>query len=184
RAVSGLVAGLEDRRFEVRYQCGAALARVVGRNPELTAKRSTVHEAVLREARVDRRVWESHRLLDEGASPFSDEVLRERTSRSLEHVFTLLSLVYPARPLRIAYRGLHTGDEALRGTSLEYLESILPPEIRECLWPFLDDRRSPESRAPTKDALDSLLASHDTIQLRLDELRRSPDEPTTAPDDA
>ena len=97
----------------------------------------------------------------------------------LEHVFTLLSLVYPARPLRIAYRGLHTGDDALRGTSLEYLESILPTDIRDCLWPFLDDRRVPGARRPTADALDSLLRSHETIQLRLDELQRDPGPPTS-----
>lgn len=178
RAVNGLLAGLEDRRFEVRYQCGAALARVIARNPGLAVDIHRVHEAVRREARVDRRVWESHRLLDEWDSPFSDEVLRERTSRSLEHVFTLLSLVYPARPLRIAYRGLHTGDDGLRGTALEYLESILPADIRDCLWPFLDDRRAPEARAASADALDSLLRSHETIQLRLDELQRHPDGPT------
>lgn len=180
RAVQGLVAGLADRRFEVRFQCGAALARVLGRHPRLTVDRETVHEAVLQEAGVDRRVWESHRILDEDRSPFSDDLLRERTSRSLEHVFTLLSLVYPAKPLRIAYRGLHTKDESLRGTALEYLESVLPPDIQGCLWPFLDDRRTADTSRPSADALDALLRSHETIQLRLDDIRRGEDE-TTSP---
>ena len=32
-------------------------------------------------------------------------------------------------PLRIAYRGLRTTDKSLRVTALEYLRSVLPPEI-------------------------------------------------------
>ena len=59
-----------------------------------------------------------------------DEFIKDRTSQGLAHVFTLLSLVQPAEPLQIAYRGLLTGDENLRGTALEYLEGTLPPAIR------------------------------------------------------
>jgi hypothetical protein len=35
----------------------------------------------------------------------------------------------PSEPLRIACRGLRTTDKSLRVTALEYLESMLPPEI-------------------------------------------------------
>ena len=54
------------------------------------------------------------------------------------HVFTILSLVLPAAPLRIAFRGLRSHDPGLRGTALEYLGGILPPAIRERSWPFLE----------------------------------------------
>ena len=39
----------------------------------------------------------------------------------------------PTTPLQIAYRGLHTTDPVLRGTALEYLEGVLPPDIRDRL---------------------------------------------------
>jgi hypothetical protein len=60
-------------------------------------EREKVFSAVLREVAVGRRVWESHRLLDqlefdEEHSPLVDDFLRKRSSRSLEHVFTILSL--------------------------------------------------------------------------------------------
>ena len=129
-----------------------------------------------REASVNRQVWESNRLLDELASdesPFYDEVLRTRSSRSLEHVFNVLSLVYPKQPLRIAYRGLHATDLTLRGTALEYLEQILPPRIRESLWTFLDDdRRAGPSAKSLEDVVDSLMRSHESIQIDLERLRR------------
>jgi hypothetical protein len=53
-------------------------------------------------------------------------------------VFTLLSLVLPSDPVQVAFRGLHTDDENLRGTALEYLDGVLPPAIRTRLWPSLE----------------------------------------------
>jgi hypothetical protein len=132
---------------------------------------------VLREVAVGRSVWESHRLLDglddpEGKSPV-DEFLKDRTSQGLAHVFTLLALVQPAEPLLIAYRGLLTGDENLRGTALEYLEGTLPPTVRARLWPFLEDGRAPRRPSrPRDEILNDLLRSHPSIQLNLEEVRQ------------
>ena len=107
----------------------------MGMSPEI------VFDAVLREVAVDRRVWESHRLLDqlndpEDQTPFIDEFLKHRANKSLEHVFTLLALVLPKEPLRISFRGLLTKDQNLRGTALEYLESVLPLNVKNSLWPY------------------------------------------------
>lgn len=176
RAVRGLLAALGDPRFEVRFQAGAALARLHERSAELVIDRAAVLAVIEREASVNRQVWESNRLLDElghEESPFYDDVLRARASRSLEHVFNVLSLVYPKEPLRIAYRGLHASDPTLRGTALEYLEQVLPPRLRESLWPFLDDDRKAAPGAKTLDeVVDSLMRSHESIQLDLEKLRR------------
>jgi hypothetical protein len=60
RAVDGLWTGLEDTRFEVRFQCGRALARILDKNGEIKLEREKVFSAVLREVAVGRRVWESH----------------------------------------------------------------------------------------------------------------------------
>ncbi len=177
RAAEGLLWALQDRRFEVRYQSGVALTNVHERDGDIPLDHDRVLEAVLREAKVDRTVWEGQRLLDEGLedrdSPFHDEMLRERASRSLEHVFNCLSLIYPREPLQVAYRGLYASDPGLRGTALEYLEQILPASVRECLWPFLDaDRR--RSRTSPEDldrVVESLLRSHESIMLDLQDLQ-------------
>jgi hypothetical protein len=184
RVIEGLLHGLDDPRFEVRYRCGRALARIRGRHPEVFIDKEKIHAAVLREAKLGRGVWESQRLLDaddpdassstgaERAVDFDDELLRERASRSLEHVFTLLSLASPKKPLVIAFRGLHTDDETLRGTALEYLESVLPPEIRTALWPYLEDRR-PSQRAtrPREAVLEALVMSNGEIVTNLSRKR-------------
>jgi hypothetical protein len=54
-------------------------------------------------------------------------------AQDLRHVFTLLSLILPVRPLRAAYRGLRGNDPHARGTAMEYLHGILPKDIRTAL---------------------------------------------------
>jgi hypothetical protein len=134
-----------------------------------------IYDVVLRALAVGKPVWESHRLLDaldDSEQPL-DKFIKDRTSQALAHVFTLLSLVQPAEPLQIAYRGLLTGDENLRGTALEYLEGTLPPAIRARLWPFLEDRRAPDRVVRARDEiLHDLLRSHPSIQLKLEEVRQ------------
>jgi len=104
---------------------------------------------------------------------FVDDFVKDRANRSLVHVFTLLALVLPAEPLQIAFRGLHTDDQNLRGTALEYLEGVLPPPIRERLWPYLEDNRQKTvvSR-PREQILQDLLRSHQSIMLNLEELKQ------------
>jgi hypothetical protein len=50
----------------------------------------------------------------------------------------VLGLVLPAEPLRIALHAVQADDSALRETALEYLESILPADVRIQLWPLLE----------------------------------------------
>jgi hypothetical protein len=176
RAVDGLLLGLEDLRFEVRFQCGRSLASIVEKNPRIRIDKERVFDVVRREVAVGRPVWESHRLLDTveaDSRSFVDEFLKDRAGQSLAHVFTLLSLVLPTAPLQIAYRGLHTDDPGLRGTALEYLEGVLPPDIRDRLWPFLSDRpRGPRDGRARDEILADLLRSNESIMLNLEELRR------------
>lgn len=182
RAVDGLMGGLVDTRFEVRYRCGRALDALLAADTRLRVEPGAVFEAVRREARVGRAVWKSQRLLeqldDAGPEPFLDEFVRQRAGRSLEHVFTLLALVLPREPLRIAFGGLHAGDPMLRGLSLEYLESVLPAGVRDELWPHLEAEPVPRG-TPGRGArdrgeiLDDLLRSHVSMQIGVEELRRA-----------
>jgi hypothetical protein len=174
-AFDGLLSALADPRFEVRYRAGRALARLASRHPSLKANPDRVIAVVLREVGGGRGVWEGRRLIDEADddwSPMEVEVLRDRATRSLEHVFTLLSLCLPAETLRLAFHGLHTGDPHLRGTALEYLASVLPEPVRERLWPFLEVEKRRSGGHPTPErALQELLASRESIVLALEAAR-------------
>src|SRR5262249_45359689 len=178
RAADGLILGLEDARFEVRFHCARSLVAIAGNNPVVHVDREVIFKIVQRETMVGRPIWESNRLLtlldDHDEHMFVDEFVKDRANRSLAHVFTLLSLALPPEPVRIAFRGLHTDDPKLRGTALEYLEGVLPPRIREQLWPFLEDRR-PAAAGPTRprdEILADLLRSNESIMINLEELQR------------
>jgi hypothetical protein len=180
RAADGLTLGLDDMRFEVRYQCARSLAAVAQRNPPVRIDARFVFEVVEREVAVGRPVWESHRLLHgldaQEENMFVDEFVKDRAGRSLAHVFTLLSLVFPPETLQIAFRGLQSTDRNLRGTALEYLESVLPPGIRTRLWPFLEDSRPPSrTTRPREEILADLIRSNESIMLNIQALKRHAD---------
>lgn len=167
RAADALLCALDDERFDVRLQAARSLVAIVGKNPRISIDRARITDVVLREVAVGRPVWESRDLLDGFVSKSAlDEVVRDRASQSLAHVFTLLSLILPREPLQIAFRSLHSDDRHLRGTALEYLEGVLPPAVREGLWPFLV---RPRVRTPVlqRDAIiANLLRSSASVTLR------------------
>ena len=162
----------------MRFQCGRSLSAIAAKNALVRIDRGRIFEVVRREVMVSRPVWQSHRLLDamsDEKTSFVDDFIKDRAGQSLAHVFVLLALVLPSTPLQIAYRGLHTSDPALRGTALEYLEGVLPPDIRERLWPFLGTGAPVKAAARGREEiLADLLRSNDSIVLNLQELRRKP----------
>jgi hypothetical protein len=173
RAAAGVMLGLDDLRFDVRSQSARSLAAIIEKNPRVPVDGERIFEVVLREVAVSRPVWESRRLLEEVASESPlDAFVRDRAGESLAHVFTLLSLVLPREPLQIAFRSLHTDDRQLQGTALEYLEGVLPPLIRQRLWPFLERRPVRRQNRPSQEVIAALLRSHHSILLNLEELKR------------
>jgi hypothetical protein len=140
-----LLRGAEDPRFEVRYECGRALLRITRANPHLVIPLRRVIAVVKLEVSLDRGVWEGQSASDlegdAGELTIVGRLLRDRADRSLEHVFSLLALNLDRDSLVIAFRALHSGDERLRGTALEYLDTVLPDEIRDDVWPYLGERR-------------------------------------------
>ena len=143
RSVSGLLRGLEDEQFNVRYSSARALARMRERNAEIVIDKNLVFEAVEREASVPHHVWQNRGLEVEVDLPVdmssgaggSDP----RLEFSVEHVFTLLSLTFDRDALLLSRQALASSDRNLRGTALEYLENVLPEKVRTKLWPHLGE---------------------------------------------
>lgn len=139
RSVDALLLGLSDARFDVRFECAAALSRLKSGAPQLRTPEWDVYDQVLRE-------------LTEGTA---DHPVQRRT----ELVFNLLALVLEREPLRIAYRAIRSEtDPTMRGTALEYLENVLPERVRQALWPLLGlPTRSPADASRRRDLVAELL---------------------------
>ena len=163
--LDGLMLGLKDQSFDVRYACGRALAALHRAEPKLSADRERLLSAVKREAALGRSVWEAF----EGSSEqqltrsgkLAHTLLENAGGRILEHIFTILTLLIPWEPLRLAYYALRMKDVRVRGTALEYLASVLPPDVREELWPYLED-----ARVKDRPRMSSEVAFQELLQTR------------------
>ncbi len=131
RAADALIRGLNDRSFEVRFECGRALQSIKkatgkGADPE------RIYDIVRRELVV---------------------------SPDLEYVFSLIGSVLSPEPVRVAYEALGTDDAQLRGLAFEYLESSLPPDISKLLLAAVRKHiRESENRRPTEEIREDLLS--------------------------
>lgn len=152
-AVTALCAGLRDKRFEVRYRCGLALSKVSRRISLSEACRKGLLEAAEREIVAGRSRWPAYRLLD---APGEDEVEgqgRHAEDLGLAHVFLLLSLALPDRSIKAAYRAMLADDPGLRWTGVEYLETVLPPQLFQTLRPLLELEQPRRERKRSKEQL-------------------------------
>lgn len=145
RSATGLLAALDDPGFGIRASSAAALAAIHEKSEDISVPRDTVF------ARVQ----------DELVRPGAGE-------RHLAHVFTLLSLTLEPEPLRIAWAAIRGKDRALRGTALEYLDTVLPSEIFVPLRRRCGGEGKPEKAVsrPAAQVAADLRAS--SVNLRLD----------------
>ena len=158
RAADGLFLALADSRFEVRYAAGRALMRMLERQPKLTLPREAIVETILAEIAREQTYVEKlgdEELEGEALAPL-DVLTRDRVSRGLEHLFNELAILLGSEAVRICFRALHQDDPRSRGTALEYLQTVLPVELRDALWPLLGEDTALQSVRPAAEVLSDL----------------------------
>jgi len=110
-AVEGLLQACDDDDRSVRRQCARALFLVHRHHPDIALDADRVFSVIDRDS--------------ESGAP--DAGL----------LFTLLALVYPPAAIRVAYRSLRGSNRHARGFAVEYLNGVLPEQIRERLAPIV-----------------------------------------------
>jgi hypothetical protein len=175
-AWEGLHRQLRDERFEIRLRCARALEQILEHHPECRPDRDTIFELVGLElsSSGDLRHDSQHDSQPDSAGGAQhhmvQEVLRERTSKRLTYIATLLGLVLPPQSVRLAFRALRTEDAKLRGVALEYLDSVLPHSLREQLSARMEGPPPAPSTLRPEEALANLLESSPSIVARLEEM--------------
>lgn len=117
KAADALVLGLQDESFEVRYECGAALASIAARSPSVAIPADVVLRAAL---------------ADVEQAPPASRGRGGSVHGSLEHVVNLLSLLLDRPSLQFAQWTLRSQGQ-LAGGPLERLENALPDNLRPAL---------------------------------------------------
>jgi hypothetical protein len=157
-AAWGLWRALSDPSFEVRYRCGTVLAQLAIDVHLGPVDPEEVFEYVRKELVVDHDEWKMRKLENDPVIEAEAE-----TDAGLGHVFRVLGLVLPAEPLRVALHAVQTDDIGLRGMALEYLESILPPDVRAQLWPLIDGSAEADTGMHPAITADSASSSNEFL---------------------
>jgi HEAT repeat protein len=79
--------------------------------------------------------------------------LRESMEHEEERIFRLLKILYPSYDLHSAYVGLQSDDPVVHDNALEFVEAVLPPQIRALLVPLFDRDVSVARRADIANQL-------------------------------
>jgi hypothetical protein len=120
RVVAALTRALGADALEVRYRAALALSEVAQEDRALLPDAKEVFALAL--AEIER-------------GPLSQD--------ASDHIFALLSLSLTRGSMELVRQGLRTDDRKLRGTALEYLESLLPEAVRVPLVEALAERSEP-----------------------------------------
>ena len=149
-ARDGLLPALDGFEFEIRLRCGRALLALTDEYPALLKPFPAALALAERELNSD---GERHRVR--------------------EHVFNLLALALEREPVGIAARAFATEDAYVRGTALEYLETVLPARLFSALQPLLAAAAPATARRRSATEVRAeLLRAGATMTVSLDELRR------------
>jgi hypothetical protein len=91
----------------------------------------------------------------------------------VERIFRLFTLLFPGHDFHSAHVGLQSGSAVVRGQALDFLESVLRPDMRRLLVPLVDPDVAPRERARLaerilgsaiggpREAVSALAGSHD-----------------------
>jgi len=154
RVIEGLLLGMTDHAFNVRYSCARALARMRSRNAKLRIPRQKVFAAIRDELHVSPEQWKGRDMELTLEYDHGEPLAHPYIDRGLEHVFTLLSLTLDPDAVHLSMQALLSQDDNLRGTALEYLENVLPADLYGDLLQHLDARE--ESRSGVRSLGDIL----------------------------
>jgi hypothetical protein len=151
-ARDGLVQALAGQESEIRLRCSRALLLLTDDHPELAVPAEAALAALEREL---------------AGRPHGEGETRE-------HVFNLLTLALEREPARIVARALDGGDDYVRGTALEYLQTVLPPALFAALEPRVAGAaKRPSAARAASDVRADLLDAGATLTASRAELRRA-----------
>ncbi len=96
--------------------------------------------------------YRSYQILDKlgiganGENPVTS-ALTESIQQELERIFRLLGLLYPRLDIHSAYLGLQSKNVSLHDNTIEFLDNVLKPQLRQMLVPLLDVKVTVHERA-------------------------------------
>jgi len=130
-----------DRDVILRYHTITALNKLGQQHPERSTDRKLIESVLAAEIMGHYR---SYQVLGTLGASLEDDVnpiahgLRESIEKEAERIFRLLKILYPQYDMHSAYVGLQSNDLIVHDNAVEFLDSVLPPEVRAVVIPLFD----------------------------------------------
>jgi ATP/ADP translocase len=140
RAADLLASELKKKENEVETEIIEALYKMRTKHPQIQFPQKPVLEKTIQIIKKCYYVLlEMHVLMaDKRKEPLVSD-MEKNLSRSLKHIFELLSLIHPPDDIIKAYQNICTGTKKSIDYSIELLDNILQREVKEVLIPLIDD---------------------------------------------
>ena len=130
-----------DRDVILRYHTITALNKLGQQHPERSIDRKLIESVLAAEIMGHYRSYQVlgtlGASLEDAANPIALG-LRDSIEKEAERIFRLLKILYPQYDMHSAYVGLQSNDPVVHDNAVEFLDSVLPPEVRAMVIPLFD----------------------------------------------
>jgi AAA family ATP:ADP antiporter len=130
-----------DKDVVLRYHVIAALNKLGQAHPERPVDRKIIESVLAAEILGHYRSYQVMGTLgaamNDPRNPVT-QALRESLEKEAERIFRLLKMLHPEHDLHSAYVGLQSADPMVHDNALEFLDTILSPQVRSALIPLFD----------------------------------------------
>ena len=136
-----LVESVFDRDVVLRYHTIAAINRLGQAHPERSTDRKLIESVLAAEIMGHYRSYQVLATLEGSMDDPSNPIehgLRESMEKETERIFRLLKILYPQYDLHSAYVGMQSSDPVVHDNAVEFMDSVLPPEVRLLIIPLFD----------------------------------------------
>lgn len=130
-----------DRDVVLRYHTIAALNRLGQAHPGRATDRKLIESVLGAEIMGHYRSYQVlgtlGGALNDAANPL-EHGLRESMEKEAERIFRLLKILYPQYDMHSAYVSMQSVDPVVHDNAVEFMDSVLPPEVRALIIPLFD----------------------------------------------
>ena len=146
-----------DRDVVLRYHTIAALNRLGQAHPDRQTDRKLIESVLAAEIMGHYRSYQvlgtlGNALEESSANPI-EHGLKESMEKESERIFRLLKILYPQYDMHSAYVGLQSADPIVHDNAVEFMDSVLPPEVRQVIIPLFDRNVSVDDRIATANRM-------------------------------
>jgi HEAT repeat protein len=163
-----LVESVLDRDVVLRYHTIAAINRLGQAHPERPTDRKLIESVLAAEIMGHYRSYQVLGTLggslglsrhssggaeaEDPANPIQHG-LSESMEKETERIFRLLKILYPQYDMHSAHVGMQSSDPKVHDNAVEFMDSVLPPEVRALIIPLFDRNVTVTERIATANRM-------------------------------